>query len=72
VTLADVRQQAGYSQAALAARLGLPPSTVSSIERGRHHPGDSATRWRQELGLSAKEFDRLWRESHHRFRSNAD
>lgn len=67
LTLADVRQRVGYSQAALAARLALPPSTLSSIEQGRHRPGASADRWRRMLGLSAAEFNRLWQYNHDLF-----
>lgn len=70
LTLADVRQRAGYSQAALAARLGVPPSTFSSMERGRHRPGPTGPPWRQALGLSAADFERLWERNHRLFRDD--
>jgi transcriptional regulator with XRE-family HTH domain len=69
-TLADVRQRAGYSQAALAARLGVPPSSLSDMERGRYRPGPHAAAWRTTLGLSAAEFERLWERNHRLFRDD--
>ncbi len=51
--IAILRQKAGFSQAALAARLHISPSTLGMYEQGRREPSlDTLVALADELGVS--------------------
>lgn len=69
--LGDYRQALGLSQASLAARLVMRPSTVGAIEVGSHFPNNDShlIAWCELLGITIDEFEAAWWQGRHKHRN---